>query len=51
MGSKERMEKLIADLEWMRKQLELWPGDDCREMAEIAGRAIDKLSDWPDDVN
>lgn len=50
MSFEEKMKKLIEDLDWVKRQLELWPGEDCKEMAQIAGRAIDQLSDWPDDV-
>lgn len=35
----------IDSLKWMRRQLELWPGEDCKTMASLTGEVIDYLED------
>lgn len=40
-------EDILPSLRWMRKQLELWPGEDCKEMATLTGELIDYIEDAP----
>lgn len=40
-------EDILPSLRWMRRQLELWPGEDCKEMATLTGELIDFIEDAP----
>ena len=40
-------EDILPSLRWMRRQLELWPGEDCKEMASLTGELIDYIEDAP----